>query len=152
MNSFRVQPVSFMEQQPAIYAVRNAVFVQEQGIDASAEWDGQDQQAQHVLAWDQERQPIGTGRLLIDGRIGRMAVLPAWRRHGVGRHILEQLLRIAAKQGKTQVYLSAQVAVLGFYTRAGFIAQGEHYIEEGILHQKMCRDLSQVIHYTQSNK
>jgi predicted GNAT superfamily acetyltransferase len=63
--------------------VRRAVFVQEQGIDEALEWDDADALSLHAVAY-QGAQAIGTGRLLPDARIGRMAVLPEFRNKGVG--------------------------------------------------------------------
>ena len=40
----------------------------------------------HAIAYDAEGKAIGTGRLLPDGHIGRMAVLQAARGTGVGRN------------------------------------------------------------------
>lgn len=85
--------------------------------------------------------PIGTGRLLTDGHIGRMAVLPAWRGQGVGRALLNALLDCARAQGMCEVVLSAQTQALGFYERAGFRAEGPTYLDAGILHQRMSRQL-----------
>ncbi len=76
---------------PAIQDVRRQVFIVEQGIPAYLEWDGQDTACHHVLATDPRQAAIGTGRLDPRGRIGRMAVLPSWRSHGVGRALLDVL-------------------------------------------------------------
>jgi len=73
----------------SIHEVRRQVFIIEQGIPAHLEWDGQDSSCHHVLATDPRQAAIGTGRLDPRGRIGRMAVLPDWRSHGVGRELLD---------------------------------------------------------------
>jgi predicted GNAT family N-acyltransferase len=57
----------------AIRAIREAVFIQEQGVPAELEWDGSDAQATHLLAIEPGGQAVGTARLLPDGRLGRMA-------------------------------------------------------------------------------
>jgi predicted GNAT family N-acyltransferase len=94
----------------------------------------------HILASDSAGKAIGTGRIDAHGKIGRMAVLPTWRQHGVGRAILLKALELAREQGLKRVYLHAQVSALGFYARAGFTAIGDRFYEAGIEHQAM--DLS----------
>lgn len=122
---------------PAIHHVRRAVFVVEQGIPEHLEWDGRDEVCGHVLAVDALRQPIGTGRLDPMGRIGRMAVLPAWRSRGVGRDLLAKLLALARAQGLPEAVIHAQCSVAGFYRKAGFFERGLPFREAGIEHRLM---------------
>ncbi|MDH3980692.1 MAG: GNAT family N-acetyltransferase [Gammaproteobacteria bacterium] len=123
----------------AIQSVRHAVFIIEQGIPATLEWDGLDPGCGHALVWDATGRAIATGRLLPDGRIGRMAVLPEWRGRGIGRLLLSQLIGMAAAQGHSRVYLHAQVDVAGFYQAAGFRESGQPFTEAGIKHVAMIR-------------
>ena len=127
------------EDLPCIHEVRRQVFIVEQGIPAHLEWDGQDTACHHVLATDPEQTAIGTGRLDLRGRIGRMAVLPSWRSHGVGRDLLDALLALARTQGHREVVVHAQCAVAGFYRKAGFRDQGQPFSEAGIEHLKMVK-------------
>lgn len=76
-----------------------------------------------------------------NGTIGRMAVLKDWRGRGVGRALLQTLLDLAVRQGLPRVTLSAQTHALGFYERAGFHVVGEPFMDAGIPHRKMVRDL-----------
>jgi predicted GNAT family N-acyltransferase len=121
--------------------VRRAVFVSEQGIDEALEWDERDAVSLHCLALI-DGEPIGTGRLLPDGHIGRMAVLPHLRNQGVGARVLEALVAAAAQRGDREVMLSAQCAAQRFYERHGFVVQGEPYLEVGIRHVAMSRLLN----------
>jgi predicted GNAT family N-acyltransferase len=73
-------------------AVREAVFMGEQGVPAELEWDGRDAVALHALAEDASGSSIGTARLLKDGHIGRMAVMSHWRGRGVGSAMLDRLV------------------------------------------------------------
>ena len=134
---FRVEQVSFAQAKAAISQVRRAVFIEEQGIDPALEWDEYDQQARFVIALDESEQVIGTGRLLASGKIGRMAVLPAWRREGVGRAMLAALEEIAWQSGLQQVFLSAQVSACDFYRKQGYYVVGEAHEEAGLPHQFM---------------
>jgi predicted GNAT family N-acyltransferase len=117
--------------------VRDAVFVQEQKVPGELEHDGKDAECLHVLALLQNGRPIGTGRLLADGHIGRMAVLPDWRGQGVGGAMLALLIEEARERGHVTVALNAQVSALGFYQGFGFEAVGDRFIEAGLSHQAM---------------
>lgn len=134
---FVVRPVNWQAHRDQINAVRRAVFIKEQGVPESLEWDGLDERSYHVLALSAAGRPIGTGRLLPDGRIGRMAVLRRWRGRGVGSAILRLLLDLARKEGHATVRLHAQTHALGFYAKHGFQAVGEEFMEAGIPHRAM---------------
>ena len=117
------------------------MFIVEQQVPEALEWDADDAVSIHALALDAAGQPIGTGRLLPDGYIGRMAVSAAWRRRGVGQAILHWLIACARTRGDAAVHLHAQTHALGFYARAGFTAQGAVFMEAGILHRAMTLSL-----------
>lgn len=121
--------------------LRNAVFVQEQGIPADREWDADDASALHVVAFNRLGVAVATGRLVrqSDGtsRIGRMAVLSLLRGAAVGRVVLDALVDAARARGDREVLLHAQRSAEGFYRRADFMVQGEPYDEAGIAHITM---------------
>jgi predicted GNAT family N-acyltransferase len=121
--------------------IRMRVFVEEQGVPRDIELDEHDVGSLHALAWDDAGRVIGTGRLLADGHIGRMAVLPEWRGKGVGSAILKRLIEAARARGDRSVALSAQVHAVSFYRAHGFSVQGAEYLEAGIRHQAMQREL-----------
>ena len=121
-------------------ALRTAVFVCEQGIPAELEWDEWDARSVHCVAY-RGGEPVGTGRLLPDGRIGRMAVRADLRGQGIGRRVLETLVAVASARGDTRIELSAQRQVELFYRAQGFVPVGEPYDEVGISHVKMRRSL-----------
>jgi predicted GNAT family N-acyltransferase len=116
--------------------IRFAVFVEEQGVPAEIELDEMDEHCVHALAFEGS-EAVGTGRLLPDGHIGRMAVLKDWRGRGVGAALLQRLIQAARERGDAEVVLSAQVHALGFYRAHGFSTHGEVYEEAGIPHQAM---------------
>ena len=120
--------------------IRFQVFVDEQRVPAEIELDEHDARCIHALAYV-EGTAVGTGRLLPDGHIGRMAVLKSARRTGVGRAILRALIDAARRRGDRQVVLSAQVHAVGFYRAEGFQREGPVYEEAGIPHQAMRRSL-----------
>lgn len=126
----------------ALRAIREAVFIQEQAVPVALEWDGLDEHAQHLLACDDHGLAIGCARILANGVIGRMAVLPAWRRRGVGAALLAAAVEHCRVQGCLKVRLSAQTHAIGFYKRVGFVVCSEPYLDAGIPHQDMHLDLS----------
>lgn len=138
---FQVEPIEYATGVEELRAVRETVFVAEQRVPLEEEWDALDPQCHHVIARDASGTPIGTGRLTPEGRIGRMAVLRAWRGAGVGDALLHALLRQARALGCSTVSLNAQVSALSFYGRHGFVASGERFMEAGIEHQSMRRAL-----------
>ena len=84
---------------------------------------------------------VGTGRLLPDGHVGRMAVLRDWRGRGVGSAILSALVDRAAARGMGRLVLNAQTHAVPFYARHGFAAFGEEFMEADIPHIAMAREL-----------
>ena len=120
----------------ALMRVRRAVFIEEQGVSEREEIDGEDASSQHFLATDGQGRPIGTARLMRSGQVGRMAVLPAWRRRQVGASLLGLAMEAAKRQGLA-VFLHAQVSAQGFYERNGFVASGEVFLEANIEHLRM---------------
>jgi predicted GNAT family N-acyltransferase len=116
--------------------IRFTVFVQEQRVPPEIEMDEHDAASVHALAFDGD-QAVGTGRLLPDGHIGRMAVLKSHRARGVGGAILVALIGEARRKGLPEVVLSAQTHALGFYRRHGFAPRGPLYMEAGIPHREM---------------
>ena len=116
--------------------IRFTVFVEEQRVPADLEMDENDAASLHALAYADGR-AIGTGRLLPDGHIGRMAVLKEWRGRGAGKAMLRKLIDAARARGHREVALSAQIHALEFYRAEGFEPEGAVYEEAGIPHQAM---------------
>ena len=108
--AFSVHTVQWPVRAAELRLIRRAVFVVEQQVPEAEEWDGFDAVSRHVLALADAVPPlpIGTGRLLPDGHIGRMAVLKSWRGRGVGRALLAALLVLARQLQFEEVVLHAQ--------------------------------------------
>lgn len=136
-----VTTVEWNAMEPVLKAIRAAVFIREQGVPVELEWDGLDPACTHVAAWDEAGEVIATARMQPNGTIGRMAVLKGWRGRGVGSALLGSLLDLAAQRGLARVSLSAQTHAIGFYERAGFRLIGDLFLDAGIPHRKMEREL-----------
>jgi predicted GNAT family N-acyltransferase len=139
---FSVKPVAWSVARDDLRRVRYAVFVEEQRVPEELEWDDLDEVAWHVLAVSSAGEPIGTGRLLPEGRIGRMAVAREWRGRGVGATLLQALIEHARATGLHRVHLHAQTHALHFYARSGFVVEGEEFDEAGIPHRAMTLTLA----------
>lgn len=126
-------------------ALRNEVFVQEQGVPQEMEWDEQDPLSLHAVLRNRLGLAVATGRLLpaINGvsKIGRMAVKRQLRGLQLGDQVLNGLLEAAAKRGDQEVVLHAQCTAENFYRRQGFERRGEVFSEAGIDHVEMFKRL-----------
>lgn len=138
---YRVRVTRWADDHELLRDIRHAVFVVEQRVSPDLEWDGRDVDCLHAIAEDAGGEAIGCGRLLPDGMIGRVAVMPPWRGRGVGSRIISRLIEVARYAGFERVALNAQVRAVGFYGRHGFVATGAEFIEAGIAHQTMQRSL-----------
>lgn len=128
----------------ACHALRRAVFIDEQGVPEADEMDDRDAGAVHLLATVDGR-PMGSARLLTEGdtgKIGRVCVLSEARGTGLGAALMVEAVEIFARQpGISRVKLGAQTHALGFYERLGFAVTGPEYLDAGIPHRDMVRQL-----------
>ena len=141
MTKIRADVADYAAHKQTIHKIRHDVFVVEQNVPQTLEIDGVDPSAIHVLAHCYG-QAAGTGRLDINGKIGRIAVYPQLRRQGVGWEIMQCLMAVAHRQGHQQVVLSAQCHAIAFYQKLGFQTMGGVYQEVGIDHIKMVKRLT----------
>ena len=137
----RIELMSWEEARSYAAPIRFEVFVREQRVPAEIELDAVDSQSLHAVAFEADI-PVGTGRLLPDGHIGRMAVMKSHRNKGIGAAMLKALVDAARRRGDREIALSAQVHAVAFYRAHGFMPVGEAYEEAGIPHQAMVRRLA----------
>ncbi|MBW4527860.1 MAG: GNAT family N-acetyltransferase [Phormidium tanganyikae FI6-MK23] len=137
---FSIKVADFERDLSDIFAIRTRVFQDEQGVDPAMEFDGLDQTATHFLAYDEET-AIGTARIrFLDAhtaKLERVAVLANLRKHGVGRKIVETALEFLANKNISDLRIHAQISVVAFYQKLGFVTEGEGFEEAGIPHIKM---------------
>ncbi len=124
--------------------LRRIVFIEEQNVPVAREVDGLDQDAIHLLAF-QDDEPAGTARILVRGeigKIGRVCVLKQYRGTGIGADLINAALEQMRKiDGVKTARLGAQIAAVGFYRALGFAEIGDEYIDAGIRHIDMERAL-----------
>ncbi|MFZ3469694.1 GNAT family N-acetyltransferase [Streptomyces sp. 4.24] len=137
----------------ACFAVRTEVFVIEQSVPESIEYDAYDAIAVHVLAEGPDGVALGTGRLLHGpgalgktgsadvGSLGRLAVSRSARGLGVGALLVRAIEEEAGRLGLSFVDLGAQTHALGFYERLGYEAYGPEFQDADIPHRAMRRAL-----------
>jgi YbgC/YbaW family acyl-CoA thioester hydrolase len=127
------------------FALREEVFVNEQGFALDIERDAQDQTSVHAVAYNRLGKPLATGRLLqshqIEGKksskIGRMAVDRVMRGSNLGRDIMSALMAIAKARGDSEIVLHSQCSAENFYLKQGFTVRGAPFDEEGMQHIEM---------------
>ncbi|HUO05447.1 MAG TPA: GNAT family N-acetyltransferase [Candidatus Binataceae bacterium] len=145
-RKIRVIPVKTPTQLRTAISIRIRVFVREQRIAKELEVDELDNSSLHALAIVNGK-AVGTGRMYPHDRrrgiakIGRMAVIRRYRGLGVGRAILEYLMKRARAQGYRRALLHAQLRSADFYSKCGFRAFGPIFDEVAIPHRKMSRAL-----------
>lgn len=126
-----------------VLGIRRVVFIEEQGVSLNDEVDGKDPGAIHLLAADGGK-AVGTARLLLSGeigKIGRVAVLKSMRGRGIGRDLVLFAVDELRRRGATRATLGAQTHALGFYEALGFTAFGPEFMDAGLPHREMVRDL-----------
>lgn len=138
MNSIHVRLADWQKDNADLRRIRETVFIAEQAVPPELEWDAEDAEALHFLAYEGDY-PIGTARLLADGHIGRVSVLKDWRGLKVGDALLRAVIAEAEKRGLQQQMLSAQVQATPFYERLGFAIVSGEYLDAGIPHVDMVR-------------
>lgn len=147
-NSYSVSIANWQQIGAALSQVRFTVFVREQGVPPEIELDELDadlDKCVHAAAHDDDGNVIATARLIVEEpipRIGRMAVLKAWRGTGVGGTLLETLCVEAKNKGFQQVLVHAQTHAAPFYFKRGFLSHGSEFAEAGIPHLEMRRALA----------
>ena len=136
-NAFTVSLIPWQDGKPLLELIRESVFIVEQGVPAALEWDGLDDGARHALAISHQGDAVGCGRILSNGHIGRIAVLPQWRKQKVGTAIMEALLAYARNHEYANIDVDAQTYAMPFYHKFGFSERGEVFMDAGLPHIKM---------------
>lgn len=136
----KVKIVDYDEYFEQIRKIREDIFCKEQGVSLDLEFDGLDSTAIHSVAFDGDIE-IGTGRMLSDGHIGRIAVKKEYRERGIGKLIMKCLIDEAFNMKFDEIWLSSQYYAKGFYEKLGFNVIGEIYKEADIDHIKMKKGL-----------
>ncbi|KAA8753428.1 MULTISPECIES: GNAT family N-acetyltransferase [Paenibacillus] len=145
MNTTIVE-VNNQELLDACFAIRTAIFVEEQGVPATDEFDAYDTleaEARHILLYV-DGVPAASSRLRIVEQVAkleRICVMLDYRKHGLGRVLIDKLEQMAIADGLEKAKLHAQVQASGFYERLGYAPASEVFMEDGIPHLLMTKKL-----------
>ncbi len=141
LSLVKITQVTWLEAENFLRAVRTPVFIEEQNVAPDFEWDALDATAVHLLA-TLNSEPIGCLRIINFHKIGRMAVLKAFRENGLGAALLQEAVNVCKAHGSKNVHLSAQTHAIEFYEKAGFKVTSEEYCDVHIPHVDMQLELS----------
>jgi predicted GNAT family N-acyltransferase len=133
----QIQEITEQEQLRQAFAIREAVFVDEQQVDPAEEYDEYEELSRHFLL-RAEGEAAATGRFRSTEKgwkIERMAVLKVHRGRGFGGYVLESMLAAIPRDGRP-IYLHAQEHALAFYEKHHFLPEGERFFEANIPHFK----------------
>lgn len=130
-----------------IFLIRQQVFHIEQNIDPELDMDGEDETANHFVAYWQQ-QPVGIARIRAYGdgtqaKIERVAVLEGFRQQGIGKAITTAALQYAQQQGFATAILYAQSQAASFYEQFGFERRGDPFLQADMLHIAMVKNLAE---------
>lgn len=121
--------------------IRQKVFVQEQGVPANLEIDGNEAYSVHFVLYTDDKKPAATVRLLpLDDqtfKLQRMAVLKEYRGKKLGAAIVAEAETFAKQQGYKTIELGAQLSAEKFYQKMGYVTYGEVFQDAGIEHVHM---------------
>lgn len=129
------------------FHIRKEVFVKEQNVPLEEEFDEFDilnELAEHILVYYND-QPVGTGRVRwVDGfgKLERICILEPYRKFGLGKVIIKTLEDIAEEKGLSQVKLHGQTHAEGFYKKLGYQTASSIFMEDGIPHVLMTKELA----------
>jgi predicted GNAT family N-acyltransferase len=144
MDSLKIKTVQYQDSMVAINQIRTKVFQVEQGVSAELEFDGWDTSATHFLAFVNGK-AVGTARIRAinedTAKIERLAVLPDYRKQGIGKQLMRSALSTIAQQDKSLAIVHAQAYIAQLYQQLGFEIVGEQFNEAGIPHVKMIKQL-----------
>ena len=122
-----------------IVRIRAEVFIREQNVDSEIEMDEKDDTAIHCLA-TYNHQPAGCLRVLLHDSeviVGRVAVLKKYRRHHIGKAMMNYVETLPEVQQRGKITIHAQLTAKDFYLSCGFTPVSDIYLEAGIQHISM---------------
>lgn len=128
------------------FEIRKEIFVKEQLVpleDELDEYDNLDSNCIHVLLSYNDA-PVGTGRVRKVGdyaKIERICVIKGYRKYGIGKEIVFALEQAALNKNWNFALLHGQTHAKMFYEKLGYVTASEEFMEDGIPHILMKKDL-----------
>lgn len=139
-----IKKVSSLEDKQHCFNIRHQVFVEGQNVPPHEEIDGKDDESTHYLLWV-DSIPVGVARVrFIDkyAKIERVAILDAYQGKKLGYALMEFILADLNKNLDLKyAKLSSQTYAIPFYEKLGFVVCGEEYMDAGIPHKNMKKNI-----------
>src|SRR5665647_523474 len=143
IDTVRITRITNDAELQTAFNIRITVFVEEQGVPFDVELDEHDAYADHVLVYFDDL-PVATGRVRIvndTAKLERICVMPSHRKYGIGKAVVQALEEIAKEKGLHKAKLHGQTQAMTFYEKLGYISASDEFMEEGIPHKLMIKDL-----------
>ena len=121
-----------------IFAIREAVFEQELGVEEESHIDGFDPISHHYLIVSNNvAAGVARWRITLGGnvRLERLAILKEFRNRGYGKALMNRMLKDIPK-GKT-TYIECLSKQAEYFGQFGFVLEEDEFDFEGIPHVKM---------------
>ncbi len=137
--------VTTKQQLDEAFNIRKIVFIDEQNVPPHLEMDEYDDEAIHFVGYDEKDEPIAASRLrFIDewGKLERICVLKEHRGKNYGKALIEKMEDYLIQQGVKKAKLNAQSYAENFYEKLGYKTISKPFIDAGILHITMVKELS----------
>jgi len=131
----------------AVLQLRNEVFVVEQNC-VFQDADDKDQESYHLLGYVGNKlvaytRLVPPGVIYDDASIGRVVTSPSVRRSGAGRELMKNSIAHCYRLfGERPIRIGAQLYLKEFYESFGFHQISDVYLEDGIEHIYMQKDVS----------
>lgn len=140
MTAVEIVEITAAVDREAAFAIRHAVFCDEQRVDPAIEFDGLDGDCRQYLARSGQA-AVGTARLRDAGdgvvKIERVAVPAPDRGRGIGKAMMIRTIADARASGAATIAIHAQCHAEEFYRSLGFKRLGGVFDEAGIPHVRM---------------
>ena len=143
VNTIEVIIIQNDQQLEEAYSVRRKVFVDEQHVPEEEEIDHLESEATHFLLY-YNHEPAGAGRFRVVndyGKAERICVIKEFRGTGAGKAIMDKVEDYAKSLGLNQLKLNAQTHAIPFYSKLGYDIISEEFLDAGIPHKTMKKDL-----------
>ena len=133
----RYKKVETIEEFIGAIRIRVEVFINEQGSKPGWEPDEMDKTSKHYIALV-KNEIASTARARESNKkefkIERMATKKGFRKKGIGKGLVEFIVKDLKKSNPKRIWMQAQVRAREFYENCGFKATSKPYDLYGIMH------------------
>ncbi|MFC7062823.1 GNAT family N-acetyltransferase [Halobacillus seohaensis] len=125
------------------FAVREAVFVNEQNVSIDDERDALDETATHIVGYVDEQPLIASRLRFVDdyGKFERICVVKSRRGLTLGKQVIQHMENVTKATGYYKAKLNSQTHAEGFYQSLGYETVSDEFIDAGIPHVTMIKTL-----------